>query len=181
MAPPGWYGNMFASICFSWKPHTRIQTLKHTGGGKLFRALTNPMQNLLWLVKIYHPYLAQFRDNTNFIISDLQNNTKAPNLTNNWHLSKFWVLHSILDVSKLENKKDKFEGQQNLDPQLPIKILLSLKFILFVLHLETPKIECKTQNFDRCQLFVKLGALVLFCKSLIMKFVLTLNCAKYRC
>ena len=45
--------------------------------------------------------------------SDLQNNTKAPNLTNNWHLSKFWVLHSILDVSKLENKKNKFEGQQN--------------------------------------------------------------------
>ena len=66
-----------------------------TGGRKLFRALTNPMQNLLWLVKIYHPYLAQFRDNMNFIISDLQNNTKAPNLTNNWHLSKFWVLHSI--------------------------------------------------------------------------------------
>jgi len=54
-----------------------------TGGRKLFRALTNPMQNLLWLVKIYHPYLAQFRDNMNFIISDLQNNTKAPNLTNN--------------------------------------------------------------------------------------------------
>ena len=43
--------------------------------------------------------------------------------------------------------------------------------------LETSKIECKTQNFDRCQLFVKLGVLVLFCKSL-MKFVLSLNCAK---
>ena len=103
-----------------------------TGGGKLFRDLTNPIQNLLWLVKIYHPHLAQFRDNTNFTISDLQNNTTTPNLTNNWHLSKFWVLHSILDVSKGENKKDKFERQQNLDPQPPIKILLPLIFILFV-------------------------------------------------
>jgi hypothetical protein len=54
-----------------------------TGGGKLFRDLTNPIQNLLWLVKIYHTHLAQFRDNTNFTISDLQNNTTTPNLTNN--------------------------------------------------------------------------------------------------
>jgi hypothetical protein len=54
-----------------------------TGGGKLFQDLTNPIQNLLWLVKIYHPHLAQFRDNTNFTISDLQNNTKILNLMNN--------------------------------------------------------------------------------------------------
>jgi len=150
----------------------------YTGGGKLFQDLTNPMQNLLWLIKIYHPHLAQFRDNTNFTISDLQNNTKTPN---NWHLSKFWVLYSILDVSKGENKKDKFESQQNLDPQPPIKILMPLRFILFVLHLETPKIECETQKFVGCQFFVKLGVLVLFCKSLIKKFVPTLNCAKYGC
>ena len=32
-----------------------------------------------------------------------------------------------------------------------------------------------------CHFFIKLGVLVLFCKSLIMKFVLTLNCAKYGC
>jgi len=92
------------------------------------------MQNLLWLVKIYHPHLAQFRDNTNFTISDLQNNIKTPNLMNNWHLSKFWVLYSILDVSKGENKKDKFERQQNLDPQPPIKILLpsDLSFLFYI-------------------------------------------------
>jgi len=80
-----------------------------------------------------------------------------------------------------KTKRINLRDKQNLDPQPPIKILLPLKFILFVLHLETPKIECKTQNFDRCQFFIKLGVLVLFCKSLIMKFVLTLNCAKYGC
>jgi len=68
------------SICVGCKcSSVSCHLCKHIVVGSYFETL----QNLLWLVKIYHPHLAQFRDNANFTISDLQNNTKMPNLMNN--------------------------------------------------------------------------------------------------
>ena len=155
--------------------------MRITGGGKLFRDLTNPMQNLLWLVKIYHPHLAQLRDNTNFTISDLQNNAKTPNLTNNWHLSKFWVLYSILDVSKGETKRINLRGSKILilSRQSRFWCPSDLSFLFYIWR--HVKLNVKLKNLSGVNFFVKLGVLVLFCKSLIKKFVPTLNCAKYGC